>query len=415
MTVKKRSQLDAFFSGKQITRNNGVPAFTANVNRSSIGFETLVTESNQWPPRSPAAKRRNIGSAFTVSKNWSEFDAIPVSAQSNPSNIGLNYTYEGTMVPYNGNLTAGGTHLSPSPLAERIALGSTGIARTRPTKPQVEMGQFFAEARDLKSLDEIGGWQQRADKLRNLARRVGNTHITVQFALLPFVRDLVDFANTVLDIEKIIKQLDRDSGKVVRRRTTLIKEGSSNVAVIIPNGSATGDPSLPLPMYQTRGVLLRTTTVTRSVWFSGAYIYHLPKPGGGFRYETQRAALLLRYLFGASMTPDLIWNLAPWSWAIDWRTNIGDVISNFSSFTGDNLVLKYGYLMEEKTSAVVYTLKGTTLKNFGSIDGVQVHTQRVRSRIHGTPYGFGLNPSSFTAKQWSIIGALGISRLPRAL
>jgi hypothetical protein len=38
-----------------------------------------------------------------------------------------------------------------------------------------------------------------------------------------------------------------------------------------------------------------------------------------------------------------------------------------------------------------------------------------KRRIKSTPFGFGLSPGSFTARQWSILAALGMTRGPRSL
>lgn len=121
-------------------------------------------------------------------------------------------------------------------------------------------------------------------------------------------------------------------------------------------------------------------------------------------------------MFGLRLDPELLWNLAPWSWALDWVGNYGDVIGNISAFTQDGLVMNYGYMMEHITVDTSYVLVGLALKgNASDVNPIQVISQEVKSRRRATPYGFGKNPDSFSNRQWSIIAALGISKVPRSL
>jgi hypothetical protein len=168
------------------------------------------------------------------------------------------------------------------------------------------------------------------------------------------------------------------------------------------------------------GVLTKTTVITTKRWFAGAFTYHLPTIGpddNGFVKTIEKAKIAeaqANRLFGLRLTPDLIWKLAPWSWAIGWVSNAGDVIHNWSAFSNDGLVLDYGYLMEHKIQQIQYSLV-----DVGSSDGTTSFYQEFRyetkTRRRATPYGFGVNPASFTAKQWGIIAALGISKQPLSL
>lgn len=120
----------------------------------------------------------------------------------------------------------------------------------------------------------------------------------------------------------------------------------------------------------------------------------------------QRTAKVL----GLELTPETLWNLAPWSWAVDWVSNAGDVVSNISDWANDGLVLKYGYMMEETSVTDVYTFDGPSGLP-GNHQPYPVTLQRtVKKRIRATPFGFGLNWSGFSPRQLAILAALGITK-----
>jgi hypothetical protein len=119
------------------------------------------------------------------------------------------------------------------------------------------------------------------------------------------------------------------------------------------------------------------------------------------------------------LTPELLWELAPWSWAVDWFTNTGDVINNISQFAGSGLVLRYGYLMEESIVTDIYSLEGHSWKSGlagrpNTLSRVKipnsVYITHVKQRIRANPYGFGVTWDALSAFQLSILAALGISR-----
>ena len=122
-----------------------------------------------------------------------------------------------------------------------------------------------------------------------------------------------------------------------------------------------------------------------------------------------RAATRASVLLGIELTPEVLWNLTPWSWAADWFANMGDVLSNVSDFANDGLVMHYGYMMETSHVTHTYDLHGHGLNGVESpltltFENIQ------KQRIKASPFGFGLTWESFTPRQLAILAALGISR-----
>jgi hypothetical protein len=272
------------------------------------------------------------------------------------------------------------------------------------------MGQFLGELRDLPKVPEILNWKERARYFRSLSRNGSKEYLNVQFGWLPFVNDLRKFGHTVKSADTQIDNFLRNSGRNIRRRYTFPTESSTIVTEL---GKGYGSPVLVTQLYQHPGDLTKEVRTETKRWFSGCFTYYVPP----LTYKSAGvvAEQLASKLYGLRVTPDLVWKLAPWSWAVDWVSNVGDVVHNFSAFSNDGLVMRYGYVMEHKSVITTWTLKEIALTGAGSFTLHQFASQSVKTRRRATPYGFGLNSSDFSAKQWSIIAALGISRKPRAL
>jgi hypothetical protein len=294
------------------------------------------------------------------------------------------------------------------------ALGTTGIARAIPTNPLSGMGQFLGELRDLPKAEVLLLAKRKARDFRRLARDGSSDYLNAQFGWIPFVKDLIEFGKVVKHSDERIREYARDSGRVVRRRRHISSDSSTSVT---NNGSAYALPSLNVNLQTSPGNKTTTIRTTTDSWFSGAFTYYLPPPSDDFFGIDghKRAEALLAHLYGLRVTPELVWQLAPWSWGVDWLTNVGDVVHNWSAFQNDGLVMKYGYVMCTQRTTTTYSLTGLTLSRVGKVNLTQFKVETTKQRRKATPYGFGLDPGLFSPRQWSIIAALGISKAPRSL
>jgi hypothetical protein len=110
------------------------------------------------------------------------------------------------------------------------------------------------------------------------------------------------------------------------------------------------------------------------------------------------------HLLGVKVTPETVWNIAPWSWAADWFANTGDIMTNISNLGKDGLVMQYGYSMMERV------LRSESKARFDGILTKRTQETVHKRRMPATPYGFGVNLSTLSPKQVAIIAALGLSR-----
>lgn len=289
--------------------------------------------------------------------------------------------------------------------------GATAWNRFKPGQPAASASVFLAECLDTtRMLKTTAGvfrevWKHLTSRSgRNLAKEAASQHLNTQFGWLPFVSDVKKFYHTHKTAQKQISQLVRDSGQWVHRKGVVQSSHDSDYVV-----KSSTDPMLIPSVYTKlcttpfgRCVIVKRTTQT--ITFSGRFRYYVPKIEGENWYPN-----MYRKLMGLTLTPETLWELVPFSWLVDYYTNIGDVISNASdNGLVNNLVAKYAYLMgnTQVSAHVVSTLNyrnGTRYLDFPYIIGR-------KQRISANPFGFGLSASSLSGRQYGILTALGISR-----
>jgi hypothetical protein len=164
------------------------------------------------------------------------------------------------------------------------------------------------------------------------------------------------------------------------------------------------------------GPVTLTSTKKTEWWFSGAFTYFVETDSSVLN-KLERFEQLGNKLLGTRLTPDVLWNLAPWSWLIDWFTTVGDSLSNVVSFQNDGLVMPYGYAMRRTRITTVaqsrLVFRGTPEKELLTFRNTFVVDQK--ERVRATPYGFGLNLGSLNPRQWAILASLGLTHAPQRL
>lgn len=395
--------------------NGVVTGSTSFDDQGVIGTQVTTSSGHPWPPKGEQ-RNRDIGGDFKTEKTFYRSTCgekgSPVYRLSvNDLGPGFGRAFEGSADPFflhQGKGTSFPAIDGASTDTQLKALGTTAIARTLPTNPVAGAAQFLGELK-RDGLPSLPGLEALMSK-RRYNQKVGNENLNFEFAVKPFISDLQKFATAARDSEKILKQYKRDSGRNVRRsfefplveQTTFTTPSYSSA---LPYGTQTS-PAL----FDRSGVSYSVTTVKRRrTWFKGCYTYYLD-PGETALGKAKRTSQLANKLLGVRITPELLWELTPWSWAIDWQSNLGDVISNFSALQSDGLVLRYGYIMEENSVEVTHTVKGLKPKGGGPTAFSETYGRVRKRRIAATPYGFGFDIGGLTPRQWAILVSLGISK-----
>jgi len=291
------------------------------------------------------------------------------------------------------------------------ALGASAVSRCRPTAPEEDLstalGEIFRDG--LPSVVGSRTWQSRTIRARN----AGDEFLNIEFGWLPLVSDVERFGKTVTDSDRIVQQYNRDRGRLVRRSYFYPATRDQSTVVLststLPDGGATMSTSA-VPDLSVGGVWSKTTTTTISRWFKGAFSYGVPLRSTNVGSSASAAEIADRLYNASPLSPDVLYNLTPWSWALDWFTNTGDVLAYLSDVMSQGLVLQYGYFMEHTVREVRYSLNGA------SIYGVPIRVPdatlvvETKSRSKANPFGFGITWDGLSPIQAAILAALGISR-----
>jgi len=366
---------------------------------------------------------QDIGGYFLTLKVQSTSDGrIWNLTGGNPSSS--HWAYEGQLSAWDKDPNFNSSSfLQPSSISVLNSLGTIAISRMLPTNPLAGMGQFVGELRDVPRIPSIKAWQKTLRELfqgrpEKAIRGASDEYLNQVFGWAPFIGDLKKFHKVVKEARPQMEKFARGSGKLLRRTYKFPVDVTTVVQTVSQNYYP--DPPLNTYIFTQGGVLTKTTRTETKRWCSAAFTYHLPEvvPSDNNFVQAinkfKRGEQMANRLFGARITPDLIYKLTPWSWALDWVSTAGSVVRNWSAFANDGLVMHHAYIMEEKTQDITYALTGVG-SSAGVINLTQTFRYETKVRVKATPYGFGINPASFTGKQWSIIAALGISRQPLSL
>jgi len=421
-TRSRRS--DNYVTGEVTTRNrywNGsdwVP--NPNPNRyqySWYGGSKEITHDgiHDWPPEGGSSSR-DIGGTFESEKS-EVVHAAPFVDLYWDHDI-PNYTRYRGAVPAHANYVVDSGVGSSSSESQLEAYGATAISRAIPTAPaanvSVMLGELFREG-----VPRAVGAQALKSRFRDY-RDIGGEYLNYEFGWKPIAADLKSVSQAIVDSEKILQQLERDSGQRVRRKFAFpsINRSSASSGGSRSHPAATVTPS---GMIWNAESWAETSFFSQRRWFSGCFTYHFERPRN--RFPMVNAALNAQRLLGLELTPETVWNLAPWSWLADWVSNAGDVMTNVSRFAKDGLAMQYGYIMEETTVSSTLLLNRIGCSpSWGTPDHMRLFvntsvtaTSNKKLRMPASPWGFGLTGEDFDPRQWAILGALGISRGPSTL
>lgn len=291
--------------------------------------------------------------------------------------------------------------------------GATAIRNTIPTNPIANLATALGEIHK-DGLPHLPGFAGLAVGGLSAIKNIAENYLNYQFGWKPTVADTADAMTGVDRSKSVIDQFLRDNGKSIRRSFAFPEV--VNTTLVAPHSGAIFDPGQVFQgEYISSGQVTETIQTKQRIWFKGAYTYNLPI-NKDFLSRIDLAAAKAQRVLGLEITPEVLWNLAPWSWFGGWLSDIGTLVHNAQQLSQDGLVLKYGYLMVQSESIHTVTTQGVSLQNAGSL-GNFTNVYRVirKERYKATPYGFGLNPNSFTGSQWSILGAIGLSRSPGSL
>jgi hypothetical protein len=154
-------------------------------------------------------------------------------------------------------------------------------------------------------------------------------------------------------------------------------------------------------------------------WECGNFHYYVPDIS-----SDQWTAKAVSALFGVTPTPSVLYSVYPWTWLVDWFTNVGDIVSNMSANAVDNEVLTNCFVMREVTTRREINVRtrwdsrenGSLHFGYhyfipaGSDEMTYSLLRRHKLRHQASPFGFGWDQSALTARQRSILAAIVVDR-----
>jgi len=293
--------------------------------------------------------------------------------------------------------------------------GTRGIDRSLPTKIAAGLTQSLLELRqDLPHVPLWNIWRSRG----GVAQKAGGEFLNWEFGIQPTAGDVTKLALAVRDRKIYLDRLKQEANAQVRRKvlvydtSSIVERGQVGSGLPLMQ-STPGFLSPAASFYSQGGRTLATDTYRQRCWLSSAFEYVL------WDMDTlldRQENLLQRidHLLGIGITPDTVYQLTRWSWLLDWVSNFGSVVRNFTAFCNldDRLTMKYAYVMHTTYAQRTFVFSGAVLRaNVTAPTSVTQYSSMTKKERHrASPFGFGLNVSGFSSKQWAILGALGLSR-----
>lgn len=425
-TVTFKDAGDQFGSGQTTTSFRTGRSVAAGVDIDTDEDTRLLSASNyseRFSALKSEMKREKPTSSFD---NGHEFSSVKKELQMNSVNqhwVIPGWAGSYTACHYDGHVYsepffhAGAATWLEAPPPDLGWYGPRAIKATRPTAPVADLAVTLAELKreGFPHQRSTPKKLKRSLKERGVIKTIADSHLAVEFGWKPLLGAVGDTLSAVVRSDEIIKQYQRDSGKTIRRGYVFPSE--RKVEVLTPKPGRVGlvsNSSGPRSLFKdenTYGLLTETITTERQVWFSGAYTYYLQQ-GGSIFEKAERYGQLANKLLGLRVTPEVLYNLTPWSWLADWNANIGMNIANATALSSDGLVLRYGYLMVTTVTTHTCSVAGPITKSGDPGPWTTSWIVTRKERFKASPYGFGSDPASYTDRQWSILGALGLSKVP---
>lgn len=321
-------------------------------------------------------------------------------------------------------------------------IGGDLLRASRPTSPASNLTQWFGELRQFSSgfsvptkmPDELWnkpGLRGEIARFRQGGRQVGSGYLAGQFGWIPFFGEVFDALEAVRDSEAIIDQFLRDSGKLVKRTR---ERPTYNVASSSTDWRPWGRGTT---MYHSQHrahdgiayvnrfaknwttdrftIETRNTVIRKEGYRVGAlWEFFAADPEGAvgrLKKFSQEARLLLG---DPLLSASTLWELAPWSWLVDWRFDLGGLLSFQESVADDSLAARRSYVVWEQEVSVLTHWRFVPPPTYTlSVESAMTTlTQRRQRRRAGTPYDMGIDWSGFSSQQWFILGALGLTKAP---
>lgn len=184
------------------------------------------------------------------------------------------------------------------------AYATSAAARTNPNHPKVDVIQNVLEIGDIPRTLKIYG--------ETLIEKLAENYLRYQFGIQPLVKDisrLVNWTQNVNDRLDQIIELRKTGG--LRKTVTLDKLSASQESTIL---------------MQSAGVTLGSGVHSVGHRVIRGHCRWLPTTDYSKYSQAEMCVMAKRAVLGLEANLSGIWEGMPWSWLIDWYTNVGDLL-----------------------------------------------------------------------------------------
>ncbi|UJQ85477.1 MAG: putative maturation protein [Alehxovirus allofundivivens] len=256
------------------------------------------------------------------------------------------------------------------------------LARVSPGAHQVETLENLVDIKDLPKLVKLAG--------DTILKRGAGAYLTWQFGWKPLISDVKKLLDFSARVDKKVRELHAlyDNGGVHRRRT-IDKDtvSATSTALVQSSGSAS--------------ITVKTNRFTqRTRWATTRFVPTTLPP----KDETEYRRRAIQIVYGLDLAPATIWEALPWSWMVDWFTNVGDYLVAYNNVCPVKATPPCLMTYTRTDASVVRT---DTYSNVTGGTATAVTETKLRSVQ--TPTLTASIPF-LTGRQLSILGALFIQR-----
>nr|UJQ85715.1 MAG: putative maturation protein [Leviviridae sp.] len=282
-------------------------------------------------------------------------------------------------------------------------IATTAMARTNPSRSHVSLPVFLAELRDLPRLiRDTGRLIQQGKKIVLVGpnvvgkRDVARNYLSWQFGWKPLLSD----------INKMLQFSDSVAKRSVELRALYSKGGLSRRYVYRTDnvGSTTNG------LIESAALLLngRTSITSKRVFW--ATLKWRPTLSGLPTRDEDLQALARKLVFGVHSSQQLsnLWEALPWSWLIDWFSDIGDYLQA----TNNSVAHTSGFvnvMRHSRTDVRVVPIGVPSWLNATTANG---YTDQ-KERFQVTPSPISATLPFLSGRQLSILGAISVLKYGR--
>lgn len=317
----------------------------------------------------------------TGKSNWPAFNGN--NGDPNPlgyreySNYGMGLSWPG--------------YTTPSSATTVSEMRTKLLARTNPGRSHLKLPVFLFELHELPRLVLIEG--------RSILKRFANANLAWQFGWTPLLSDLRKMFNFQDAVAKRVNELERLQSKSGLKRRAQLKtwdDSTGNSSQVTVESFL----SLVYAKYQDQK--------HRECWGTVRWV---PTPGASMPstdLERLRLARKMVLGFGPGQILANIWEGLPWSWLIDWFSNVGD----FIEATNNSIAMPMGTccLMYHSTSTRTYRIVSKPAWVTCSPGAPQAYREaKQRFAVAASP-SVNFSLPFLTGRQLSILGSLWIQR-----